>query len=286
MYERLGFLERIRLTSERTKYKYSVSKKETPIQLCSAREFRNLISGNNGIVRKNSQGYGIPQGSPISDLLANLYLIDFDVMMNRYAQDQNGYYFRYSDGLILILPGDDSGGHDAQSYASNKIMDCGDKLEIKEKKSSIRCFSTTSDSRITYQYVSGNLGKTGLEYLGFRFDGKSVCLRESTLSRFHRKIRQPARSRARKLVKRYWGKGEDFLVEAFNTPKFIQRFSRVKDFHTLDNYHDWTFWTYVQRAIDVFGSSDRKIYRQLSNHTNSINKSISKELHRAMSEYN
>lgn len=52
-----------------------------PKQLCTGNEFREKIAGGDGrktIVKKNRKTYGIPQGAPISDLLANIYMIDFD----------------------------------------------------------------------------------------------------------------------------------------------------------------------------------------------------------------
>lgn len=46
---------------------------------------------------------GIPQGLPISAVLANLYLFDFDLeIVNRWVKPQNVYYRRYSDDIFIV----------------------------------------------------------------------------------------------------------------------------------------------------------------------------------------
>ena len=74
-YERLGFANRRRNGG----WEYLRSKREMPIQLCSPSDFRRKIAGTDGLIAPNANAYGIPQGAPLSDLLANAYLMDFDV---------------------------------------------------------------------------------------------------------------------------------------------------------------------------------------------------------------
>lgn len=53
----------------------------------------------NGKTVKN----GIPQGLPISAVLANLYLYDFDLeIVNRWVKSHNVYYRRYSDDIFIV----------------------------------------------------------------------------------------------------------------------------------------------------------------------------------------
>ncbi len=56
------------------------------------------------IVHKNEAKYGIPQGSPISAVLANVYMVTVDKAINDYVTKLNGFYMRYSDDFIVIIP--------------------------------------------------------------------------------------------------------------------------------------------------------------------------------------
>ena len=47
---------------------------------------------------------GIPQGSPISGTLANIYMLEIDKIIAEYIDNLNGYYIRYSDDFIIIIP--------------------------------------------------------------------------------------------------------------------------------------------------------------------------------------
>ncbi|WP_257983354.1 reverse transcriptase domain-containing protein, partial [Vibrio parahaemolyticus] len=55
-------------------------------------------------MKKNRESQGIPQGSPMSGLLSNIYMIDFDIKLKNYAESLNGKYYRYCDDLLCILP--------------------------------------------------------------------------------------------------------------------------------------------------------------------------------------
>ena len=54
---------------------------------------------------RHKENYGIPQGSAISAVLANVYMIVVDEQMYNLANKYKGLYMRYSDDFIIILPG-------------------------------------------------------------------------------------------------------------------------------------------------------------------------------------
>jgi len=54
--------------------------------------------------------HGIPQGSPISDLLANMYLLNFDCAVRKILDALGGSYLRYSDDILLVAPGGEKEG--------------------------------------------------------------------------------------------------------------------------------------------------------------------------------
>ncbi|MFK4512448.1 reverse transcriptase domain-containing protein [Bradyrhizobium daqingense] len=156
------------------------------------------------------KNYGIPQGSPISDLLANIYLLKFDCAVRERIAKLGGVYFRYSDDILLICPGGEDVGKSLAYDMRVMIKKFGEKLVIKEKKSSVFVFSSKGSTQVC-TLVQGEQDKNGLEYLGFRFDGRKVFIRDSTLSNLYRKVTRNARSAAVSLVKRYPGKDASFL---------------------------------------------------------------------------
>ena len=154
----------------------------------------------------------------------------------------------------------------AASFAMNCIQQHGAKLKIKESKTSITVFQPDGDGQ-SFRHVSGRQGRNGLEYLGFRYDGREVFLRDSTLSRLYRKVISGVRGECAALVSRYPGQLPSAMVASFDFSRFFQRYGRVDDFESGADISSWTFWTYARRASHAFGSLGRRsILRQLRNY--------------------
>lgn len=264
-YRRLGYFGEKETARGEKIEGYLVPFKQMPKQLCKPHEFREKIAGSGSlpsIIKKNDNSFGIPQGTPISDLIANIYLMEFDKLIKGVSASQNGRAFRYSDDILLVVQSKDDG--DAMSIEEDvrkSISSFGSQLIIKESKSSIHHF-TMNGSTQECRHIKG-AGKNGLEYLGFRFDGKRVFLRDSTLSNLKRKMTFAARVRAEKHRKRYSNKDASSLIETFNFDHFFQTFMRVEDFDKASSVKNWTFWTYARRAVKAFGKRGKPIDRQL-----------------------
>jgi hypothetical protein len=248
-----------------------------PVQLCSPEVFREKICGGDpallSLVRGNvdehgtALNHGIPQGAPISDLIANFYLMDFDVAMNTYAKSKGGTYMRYSDDILLIIPGAIAEAREAEKLANDEIYKCGPKLQIKAEKTCIVGFVKKSD-KLEFEHLGGPQGKNGFEYLGFRFDGTNVYLRDSTLSRLYRKVSASAKGVARShaLAPANKGQSAENIMKTFNFSNFSQRFSRVLPEKLVsDDYGTWTFYSYLKRSSKTFGTRGRFIIPQARN---------------------
>lgn len=285
-YERLGFYGEKNIGTE-IEVGYLIPKEFIPKQLCSPKDFHIKICGKGAdyesLVRKNPNDYGIPQGSPISDILANLYLIDFDQEVNEFVSSRGGIYRRYSDDILVIIPDGCGDPFDVHDWISHRISKYGKMVKIKREKTSILRYDL-SPGIAPFILIDGLAGRNGLEYLGFRFDGKQVYLRDATLSSFHRKLTIMARFEAQNLVARFPGKNSDFINSQFNVSKFSARFGRVEDFDECHEYRSWTFWTYVQKAAAVFGKKGIKIVGQVGNYNKKARKLFEAQVKRSLAQ--
>ncbi|MCB0538399.1 MAG: group II intron reverse transcriptase domain-containing protein [Bacteroidetes bacterium] len=160
---------------------------------------------NSGLVHKNpyrnSEGkpQGIPQGTPISALLANLFLYDFDKKVLELIQKSSvGLYRRYSDDLVVVCKPEEA--MELEKIIVDEI-DKICKLKIHPKKSKRHIFrrSSADDIRFIVSEVLENgtevLGSP-LHYLGFEFDGNRILLKSSSLAKYYRKMKRGVRIRA------------------------------------------------------------------------------------------
>jgi len=286
VYERLGHYGVKRHTKGGKPINgYLTPYKRIPKQLCTGAEFRKKIAGEGAlrsIIEKHIEPFGIPQGAPLSDLLANLYLLDFDIEISAKVQAVGGVYYRYSDDILIAVPGNDKVGLEFEDYVQKAITRYGGRLQIKKEKTSVfRC--TIDSERQKVSLIKGEKGKDGIAYLGFRYDGHKVYLRNGTISNLYRKVTRSARREANALARRYPNKTVSELSAVFNYDALIKKFSRVEGFENFfGNHKKWTFWTYATRAAEVFGDIGKPILRQLKRHRTHIMLKAGKELVRAV----
>lgn len=238
---------------------------DMPKQLCTPPVFREKIAGKGSepsIIQKNENDYGIPQGTPISDLIANMYMMEFDVFIKEISALHGGKAFRYSDDILLVVQADDDlHAEKIEEKVRTSIASFGPQLFIKESKSSIHKFTIKGQTQACAHLKGG--GKNGLEYLGFRFDGKSVYLRDSTLSNLKRKMTFAGRIKATRHKRRFSDRDAKELIDTFNFDHFFQTFMRVENFDSSLSVRNWTFWTYARRAVEAFGTRGKPIEKQL-----------------------
>lgn len=225
-------------------------------QLCSPKQFRELVAGASptkpSLIQKNGFDFGIPQGTPISDLIANFYLIDFDEDVNRWAMQRGGIYRRYSDDIIIVLPKTSmSASHEAKNYLQDQIQLHGRRLRIQDKKVCICEFSSTLGA-IDFRHVYGSSSKNGLEYLGFEYDGRRVKIRNATMSNAWRKMKKQAYGHAFFFVKRYRDKGEIWIRANYPSHQLEKTILQDVTYHQDKGYETWTFVKYARRASRAF----------------------------------
>ncbi|WP_125762498.1 reverse transcriptase/maturase family protein [Companilactobacillus hulinensis] len=180
---RCDFIEKddIELTLGKDKFCEINSSKSEPF--FNPEEFRDFKRKH---IRHGIEGspdnMGIPQGTPISAVLANVSMIEFDKEIQSYIFPLNGMYRRYSDDFILAIPLDGK-TNGTVSNIRKTITDTAQNLGLKlnDKKTEILKYS---DNKLT-DFSSGENSR--LDYLGFVFDGKTISIRKRSITKFYRK---------------------------------------------------------------------------------------------------
>lgn len=163
---------------------YDRARQQRLPQLCTPKEFQQEVIANHlqekGCVGDRTRG--IPQGAPISCVLANAYMLPFDTAMAAYvATIPKGFYQRYSDDILIVCTPEDA--QRVIEFATSEIQKL--KLRIKPKKTEHRLFITNEDKTVSLDPTTNK--EAHLQYLGIVTDGQQRLLRHGTVARFQRR---------------------------------------------------------------------------------------------------
>ncbi len=92
---------------QRLGLRVNVRDRDLPRPLCSISQFRQLRSGSCGsskLVTRHAAKRGIPQGTPLSAMAANISMLEFDTAVHAAASVAGGSYRRYSDDILVLCP--------------------------------------------------------------------------------------------------------------------------------------------------------------------------------------
>lgn len=136
-------------------------------------------------IKKNVSGVGVPQGSPISAVLSNIYMIEFDKDIKRYVASKGGIYMRYSDDFIIVLPYErDTEIVDFTSYIFSYVESMKGLVDLQKEKTS--CY--TYKDEVIYEGDQ----PSSINYLGFLFDGKNIRVRPRAITKYYYRMRRKA----------------------------------------------------------------------------------------------
>lgn len=108
---------------------------------------------------------GIPTGSSLTTVCANLYLRELDREMFR----KNAVYFRFGDDILLIC-------------RNQKDVDAGEKT--------IESILVKNKLRLSGEKTERYLPREPLEYLGYRFQGKTIDVAGKSVRKYRQWIRE------------------------------------------------------------------------------------------------
>jgi hypothetical protein len=264
--------------------KFHYLKNQRAIAFCELADFKK-IKDNKLIVGNHNPKYpkrmkGIPQGTPISAVLANVYMIDFDLSIHEYIKGLKGLYRRYSDDMIVICTA--SHVKDIINLFNRKISER--KLEIQHDKTQVFSFSKVKGRFECAQcHKSKPNPNKNIEYLGFEFDGYHTLLKSSSLASYYRKMKRSIqRSRYySKTVKTSSLKGQMFQTRLYKKFSYLgagRRRIYIKDKDNPSNWirtdtYDWgNYISYAQLAINKLPNN--KIKGQIKRHWSILNNLI------------
>ena len=223
---------------------------------------REQFHKNRSHIQRNKYSYGIPQGSPISALLANVYMLDVDRYINQVVTSYCGLYMRYSDDFIIVLPLIDEN-------AAIKTLS-----ELTSYLNTVPGLTLEPDKTQYYLYDNGQLENCGkrfhadadtnkrfVNFLGFTFDGNRVSIRSKTISKYYYKMYRKAKT----ITKNSGYTSNGTKISGENLYKH----------YSIDGAKskNGNFISYVLRAADVY--KDDQFFEQITKrHKQKIRKAL------------
>ena len=211
-------------------------------------------------LKRHEESYGIPQGSSISAVYANVYMIYFDKMMNDLATSKSGLYRRYCDDIVMVIPCDEekfmSGVYKTTCKCVFEIRDKIKNLELNEDKTQQFYFNNG-----TLKLIAGK--SPIMSYLGFTFDGKSIRIREKSLFKFYNRAYKKIKKVNFSKTKGAYIAGKKAIYKSYT------HLGKTKSKKIYGN-----FLTYAYKAQKIFEKSDYwscDIRRQVRRHWKKIN---------------
>lgn len=222
----------------------------------------------------NKSEKGIPQGTAISALLSNVYMMDFDIDISRLITEVGGFYNRYSDDFIVILPNMDGKEFEEIYQSISLIISSVPNIELQEEKTQVYEYDGKNLSNINdVVFEQGKKSKDVLDYLGFTFDGKNIRFRDKTLTKYYYKMYRKVKSILRR-------NGYTKYATRISNTELYKRFSvrgvqgRYK--HSGDEPDSIrNFLTYVLRAEKVY-HDEIDILKFRKRHMGKIKKQLKK----------
>lgn len=239
----------------------------------------NLIITN--LPKKTREGEiqhrGIPQGSAMSAVLSNIYLIDFDDWLFKLSKEMKFTYRRYCDDLIVVCSSEDV------NYLNDLIIKETIKynLTIQDKKTElidfklnlsgkIRGFDRKKKAKKINKFTEQQLYKN-LQYLGFEFNGQNIYIRPGSMSRYYRKMK---------------GRIVKTVMMAYSNKSKIKTIKKRQIFNKYSHFGLRNFISYVKNSSKnsysnkggrmIHSMNSQKIRKQISSHVKIIRGEIYK----------
>ena len=232
---------------------------------------------------------GIPQGLPISALLANMYMLAFDeAVINELSIKHNVFYRRYSDDIVVLCK--ENQIDFVEDFIINEVKKID--LKISKEKTEKTLFRISSNRLQSFKIKKDNSLQENfpLNYLGFEFYGYQTLIKSKNLAQFYREMKQTVKRKhkrvehikenllldeaplfKRKLYRLYSFKGVKSRKLPAKRTDFINGKAKTEYF---ERKFRGNYLRYAYRASDDLNAPEIK--RQLRNHWKILQKTIKK----------
>ena len=245
-----------------------INKQDLIVPLDKFRELKKLKKLK---IEKNSNNYGIPQGSSISAVLSNIYMLEFDKKINDYVKSNNGLYLRYSDDFIIIFPNLNNTEFAIKYDRIKQFIDKIPKLDLQPEKTQI--FKYESKKVIGCNHLfTDNKGKqkNSLDYLGFTFDGQKITIRDKTITKYYYRTYRKADN----ILKMKWLSSKGNRISCAELYRVYSKKGAFPSKEEWEKGERGNFISYVKRAEKVFGKEEPYIGRVAKVHMAKIRKRL------------
>ncbi|WP_024773032.1 reverse transcriptase domain-containing protein [Aquimarina macrocephali] len=256
-------------------------KDNNAIAYCDKTEF---LKNSLNLITKSRRTKGIPQGTALSATLANIYMLDFDQEVQDFIESESvkGFYQRYSDDLIIVVPREKQ----AEAIGRLRSLVVGKaNLEIHPAKTKMYHFQQEGGKFKGYEIdeeTDERKSKT-LEYLGFEYDGQRALIKTAGYSKFNRSM------------KRAFKRASSLAINADTTDDKIHKSSLFKRFtykgskrrmvfngETKTYRYDWgNYLSYIEKAnvsFNEFNGGGNNIKKQSRKSWSRFNKLMVKSI--------
>lgn len=227
-------------------------KDNNAIAFCEEIEF---LKNSTHLVSKSTRTKGIPQGTALSATLANIYMLDFDQEIQNFidSSDVQGFYQRYSDDLIMVVPANKK---EEAITRLRELVDDKVRLEIHSDKTKVYYFGKEDGEFVGYEIdeVTEERKNKNLEFLGFEYDGQRVLIKTSGYSKFNRSMKRAFKRSISLAVNA--GSTNDKIHKSGLYKRFTYKGAKrrmIRNGKTKVYRYDWgNYLSYVEKANDSF----------------------------------
>ena len=274
----------------------------------SVEDFRNAIKNRELTVfkhpfMKNNVPVGIPQGLPISAVLANLYLLEFDKEVLKTVVDGfGGFYRRYSDDIMVICKPEQA--DDTEKFILDEIIKSHVKISTeKTEKYLFKYFQISPrKNKLTSILLSKNSSAIGkpLTYLGFEFYGEKTLIKSSNLAKFYRRMISTVKKKANRAINisKHTSSGPAIfrgglkrtysILKLETEQQFTKRKKLVRnsygqysmEFEEVKRRSGTNYFSYAKRASVIM--NEPAIKNQIRNHKRIFNSAITRHLKKGL----